>query len=43
VVNLHDVPDAFTARWMFGVFAALAALAWVASSRAARVDVGRRA
>jgi hypothetical protein len=36
VVNLHDVPDAITARWTFGVFAALAALTWVASSRAAR-------
>ncbi len=36
VANLHDVPDAVTARWMFAVFAVLAALAWVASSRAAR-------
>ncbi len=36
VVNLHDVPDALSARWMFGVFAVLAALAWAASSRAAR-------
>lgn len=36
VVNLRDVPDAATVRWTFAVFAVLAALAWVASSRAAR-------
>ena len=36
VVNLHDAPDAVTARWMFGGFAVLAALGWVSSSRAAR-------
>lgn len=36
VVNLHDVPDAITARWMFIVFAAIAALAFGTSTRAAR-------
>ena len=41
VVDLHDAPDAVTARWMFGVFAVLAALGWVTSSRAARPG-GRR-
>ena len=35
-VNVHDVPDAVTARWMFAAFAVLAALGWLASSRAAR-------
>jgi MFS family permease len=35
VANLHAVPDAGTARWMFVMFAVLAALAWLASSRAA--------
>jgi MFS family permease len=36
VVNLHDAPGAGTVRWMFGLFAVFAALAWVTSSRAAR-------
>jgi MFS family permease len=38
VVNSHDVPDGVTARWTFAVFAVLAALGWVASSRAARPE-----
>jgi len=35
-VNLHEIPDASVARWMFAVFAGLAAVGWFASSRAAR-------
>jgi MFS family permease len=34
LVNLRETPDASAARWLFGVFAALAAVGWFASSRA---------
>ena len=34
MVNLHEAPDASAARWMFAVFAGLAAVGWFASSRA---------
>ena len=34
MVNLHETPDASAARWMFAVFAGLAAVGWFASSRA---------
>jgi len=34
LVNLRAAPDASAARWLFGVFAGLAALGWLASSRA---------
>ena len=36
VVNLRDSPDATGSRWMFGLFAALAATGVVASYRAGR-------
>jgi len=36
MVNLRETPDAPAARWMFAVFAGLAAAGWFASSRAAR-------
>ena len=36
VVNLRAEPDAPAARWLFAGFAALAAVGWLASSRAAR-------
>jgi hypothetical protein len=36
MVNLREIPDAPAARWMFAVFAGLAAVGWFASSRAAR-------
>jgi hypothetical protein len=36
MVNLRETPDAPAARWMFAVFACLAAVGWFASSRAAR-------
>ena len=36
MVNLRETPDAPAARWMFAVFAGLAAVGWFASSRAAR-------
>jgi MFS family permease len=35
MVNLHEIPDASVARWMFAVFAGLAAVGWFASTRAA--------
>jgi hypothetical protein len=34
LVNLRETPDASAARWLFGVFAGLAAVGWFASSRA---------
>jgi len=34
LVNLRETPDAPAARWMFAVFAGLAAVGWFASSRA---------
>ena len=34
VVNLRDSPDATAARWMFALFAGLAVLGILASSRA---------
>ena len=34
MVNLHETPDASAARWMFAVFAGLAAVGWFVSSRA---------
>ena len=36
LVNLRETPDASAARWVFGVFAGIAALGWFASSRAGR-------
>ena len=36
MVNVRETPDASAARWMFAVFACLAAVGWFASSRAAR-------
>ena len=40
LVNLRDFPDATASRWMFGVFASLAAVGVVASYRAGRGQVG---
>ena len=39
VVNLRDSPDATAARWMFGVFAVLAAAGVIASYRSGRGQV----
>jgi hypothetical protein len=39
VVNLRDSVDATAGRWMFGVFAALAAVGVVASYRSGRGQV----
>jgi hypothetical protein len=36
VVNLRAEPDAPAAQWLFAGFAGLAAVGWLASSRAAR-------
>lgn len=36
VVNLRESPDATAARWLFALFAGLAAVGWFASSRAGR-------
>jgi hypothetical protein len=36
VVNVRAEPDAPAAQWLFAVFAGLAAVGWLASSRAAR-------
>jgi hypothetical protein len=36
VVNVRAQPDAPAAQWLFAVFAGLAAVGWLASSRAAR-------
>ena len=38
VVNFRDTPDAVAAKWLFALFAALAATATLAASRAARTS-----
>jgi hypothetical protein len=37
VVNLRETPDAFAARWLFALFAILAAMGSLVAFRAARL------